>query len=157
MGLLSRQNAPGMPPLEIDDARALALELAGLSSARSAVDAMADGVVLGPGERALRRVGLWLRMRTGGLWSDAVWASVIVTDSRLIARLPAGDLVSLWWGSIVGFDVDLTEQRVILDYGDGTPRLLAGAAVSLAAVAGVVRLYGVEALTTHAALAPLRA
>ncbi|MFW5473137.1 hypothetical protein ACOCJ5_07505 [Knoellia sp. CPCC 206450] len=96
-------------------------------------------------------------MRTEGNWSEPAWASVIVTDGRLVARMPAGDLVSLWWGSIMGFDVDLEEQRVILDYGDATPRLVSGPQVSIVAVAGVALLYGVPALATHAALSPVRA
>ena len=157
MGLRSRFSPTGALPLELDDARALALELAGLKPRPFDIDTMVDGVVLGIGEHPLRRVGLWLRMRTEGNWSEPVWASVIVTDGRLIARMPAGDLVSLWWGSIMGFDVDLEEQRVILDYGDATPRLVSGPQVSIVAVAGVALLYGVPALATHAALGPVRA
>jgi hypothetical protein len=65
--------------------------------------------------------------------------------------------VSLWWGSLVGFEVNLGEDFVILDFGDGRPRALSGSGVALVAVAGVARLYGVGALTTHPALEPLRA
>jgi hypothetical protein len=45
---------------------------------------------------------------------------------------------------------------VVLDFGDGRPRLVAGPDVSTVAVAGVAHLYGVEALTRHEALTRIR-
>lgn len=152
----SQLATPAVTPLEVDDARALALEVAGLRPPGQAIDAAAAGVVLAPDERAFRVVGLWLRMRSDGRWSEAAWATVIVTDQRLLARLPLGELVSLWWGSLMGFDVDLANQTVILDYGDGFPRLVAGPSASVVAVVGVAQLYGPQALTTHPGLAMLR-
>jgi hypothetical protein len=44
----------------------------------------------------------------------------------------------------------------VFDYGDGSPRAVSGADAALVAVAGIASLYGVEQLTTHPALAPLR-
>jgi hypothetical protein len=141
---------------EVVDARALALELAGMRDA-APINAMAQGLVLEPDELGRRVAALWLRIRVNGQWSPASWSQVLVSDHRLLVRLSGGELVSLWWGSLVGFEVNLGEDFVILDFGDGRPRALSGSGVALVAVAGVARLYGVEALTTHPALEPLRA
>ena len=137
------------------DARNLALELAGIS-APFTIDAMAAGLVLEQGEHGRRMVGLWLRMRLGGTWSQPSWSQVLITDRRLLVRLDTGELVSLWWGALVGFEADLEKGNVVLDFGDGHPRLLSGPAVALVAVTGVGRLYGPEAMLAHPALAPLR-
>jgi hypothetical protein len=144
------QNAP-----EADDARAFALELAGLRPGMP-IDTMALGLVLDPGEVGNRVVPLWLRMRVGGNWGQASWSQGVVTDRRLLVRLHTGELVSLWWGSLLGFEVDLVAGHVVLDFGDGRPRLLSGPGVELVAVAGIAAVYGVEALASHPALAPLR-
>jgi len=137
------------------DARELALELAGLSAPLT-IDAMAAGLVLEHGELGRRMVGLWLRLRLNGMWSQPRWSQVLITDRRLLVRLDTGELISLWWGSLVGFEADLDRSHVILDFGDGRPRSLSGPAVALVAVAGVNRLYGSQALVVHPALAPLR-
>jgi hypothetical protein len=121
------------------------------------INAMAQGLVLEPDELGRRVAALWLRIRVNGQWSPASWSQVLISDHRLLVRLSGGELVSLWWGSLVGFEVNLDEDFVILDFGDGRPRALSGSGVALVAVAGVARLYGVEALTTHPALEPLRA
>ena len=153
--LKKRPAESAVAPLNVDDARALALELADMRPALS-VDTMALGVVLEPGERAHRVCALWLRMRLGGQWSTADWCQVLVTDRRLLVRFPSGELVSLWWGSLVGFGARLEDAYIVLDFGDGRPRLVAGADVSTVAVAGIAHLYGVEALTRHAALERVR-
>ena len=137
------------------DARELALELAGVS-APFTIDAMAAGLVLEHGELGRRMVGLWLRIRLNGTWSLPGWSQVLITDRRLLVRLDTGELISLWWGSLVGFEADLERGLVVLDFGDGRPRLLSGPGAALVAVAGVSRLYGPGALLAHSALAPLR-
>jgi hypothetical protein len=137
------------------DARNLALELAGMN-APFTIDAMAAGLVLERGEFGRRMAGLWLRVRLNGMWSQPSWSQVLITDRRLLVRLGTGELVSLWWGSLVGFEADLEQGHVVLDFGDGHPRSLSGPAVALVAVAGVGRLYGPEAMLAHPALAPLR-
>ena len=138
-----------------EDARRLALELAGLRPARS-IDLMALGVVLQPEERALSVAAGWLSVRVELRWQPPCWAGLVVTDRRVLARLPAGDLASLWWGAVVGLDIDLVRGQVILDGGDGAPRALTGPHVAPVAVAAVWALYGVEALLTHRGLGPLR-
>jgi hypothetical protein len=137
------------------DARNLALELAGMNPSFT-IDAMAAGLVLEQGEFGRRMAGLWLRMRLNGAWSQPSWSQVLITDRRLLVRLDTGELVSLWWGSLVGFEADLQQGHAVLDFGDGHPRSLSGPAVALVAVAGVGRLYGPEAMLAHPALAPLR-
>lgn len=137
------------------DARALTFELAGFAPVTT-FDAMQAGLVLGRGETAYRFVAAWLRQRTPHGWSEASWCQVLVTDRRLLLRLGDGVLISLWWGSLVGFQADLVHEHVTLDYGDGSPRLLSGTAAPILAVAGVSQIYGPEALLTHPALEPLR-
>jgi hypothetical protein len=139
-----------------DDARQLAMEIAGLRPSGS-VDPVAMRVVLEPEETAWRQLDdLWLRVMVDGAWSDAASASALLTNCRLLVRLRSGEVLSLWWGSLVGFDPDLARGHVVLDYGDGSPRLVSGPGAAHVAVAGIASLYGVEALTTHPALDPLR-
>lgn len=64
MGILSkRARAEPLAPVCIEDARRLALELAGLE-APNYLDPMRMGLVLEPGEDARRAVGLWLRVQS---------------------------------------------------------------------------------------------
>ena len=139
-----------------DDARRLALEIAGLEPAGS-VDPVDLRVVLEEGESAWRRLDdLWLRIRVDGVWSDASPGTALLTTHRLLVRLRSGEVIALWWGSLVGFDPDLDHGHVVLDYGDGTPRSVSGFSAAHVAVAGVASLYGVESLTSHPALSALR-
>jgi hypothetical protein len=137
------------------DARGLAIELArGEPSAR--FDPMKEGVVLQPGETVYRRVPLWIRVQQDGRWAEASYADVIVTDMRLFCRFAAGRVSLLWWGGVVAIDVDLVNEHIVMDYGDGQPVSLSGPWVAAAAVAGVAVIYGVQGLVDHSALAPLR-
>ena len=138
------------------DARNLALEFAGMEPSGS-LDPMVAGVVLQPGESLRRLVNAWLRQRTPEGWTEPSWSQVFVTDQRLLVRLGSGELASLWWGSLVGFEADLVADHVVLDFGDGLPRLLSGPSAAVMAVAGVAALYGPAALATHPALSPIRA
>lgn len=137
------------------DARALALALAGLAPLQPA-DPMSLGLVLEPGETAYRVHSAWLSHRAGNGWSHPVHSRVVVTDRRLIVGMPLGSVTSLWWHSLVGFHPDLGRSSLILDYGDGYPRLLSGPDMASAIVVGVAALYGVAALAEHGALEPLR-
>lgn len=150
-----RAPSSALTPAAVEDARALALELAGLRPAH-VVDPTALGVVVEPGEAALRAVAVWVRWRVDGQWLPAQHCPALVTDRRVVVRLPASGLRSFWWGSLVGLDIDLVAGHVVLDYGDGRPRALSGDAVPVVAVAAVAAAYGLEALTTHEAIAPLR-
>lgn len=139
----------------VEDARALALELAGLRP-RQAIDPAALGIVIEPDEASLRTVEVWLRWLLDGQWLPAQHCPALVTDRRLIARLPTSGLRSFWWGSLVGLTVDLDAGHVILDCGDGRPRALSGEAAPLLAVAAIAGAYGVQALATHEAISALR-
>lgn len=139
-----------------DSARSTVLELIGAAPARP-IDAIAQGLVLEHGERGVRQTGAWLDLRWMGQWQSAQWVIVTVTDRRLLARLPSGELVSLWWGSVVGIHVDLASVQVILDAGDGAPRRLSGPDAPTIAVAALWFLFGQEGLLRHPSLAPLRA
>jgi hypothetical protein len=137
------------------DARALALELArGVPSVR--FDPMRAGVVLLPGESVYRRLPIWVRVQQDGRWAAASYADVIVTDMRLLCRFATGHLASLWWSGIVGLNVDLEAEHVVLDFGDGQPVSLSGVQVSVVSVAATASIYGAQALVGHPALAPLR-
>ncbi len=145
---------PAIGAADAEDARLLALELAGLAPERQ-IDQIGVRVVLEPGERAPRATvaRLWWWQ---GAWVGGVDCTLVVTDRRLIVRMPDASLGSLWWGSMVGFEADLNRGQVVVDFGDGSPRLLMGSGTAVVAVAGVAALYGIPALSGHPALAPLR-
>src|SRR5690242_18723580 len=121
-----------------------------------AVDAQLLGVALRPDETIRRAAATWFRVLVDRQWSEASPSQVMITDRRLILRLGSGELASLWWGSLIGFEADLDNGHVLLDFGDGRPRLLSGEAAPLVAVAGVAQIYGVAALATHPCLEQLR-
>ncbi|GAA2501639.1 hypothetical protein [Terrabacter carboxydivorans] len=153
--LKSAPRAPDVVEIE-EDARHLALELAGLVPA-IVVDVMGRGLVLESGERAWREVCVDLRYRSGGSWTPAISSLALVTDRRILLKTSDCRIVSLWWGSLVGFEPCPSSGYAVLDYGDGAPRLLSGRQVWAIAVVGVAAVYGVEALATHPALERLRA
>ena len=68
-----------------EDARHLALEAAGLRPS-PVVDVMRRGIVLEPGERAWREVGVELRHHVSGEWCAAMPAVALVTDRRCAAQ-----------------------------------------------------------------------
>lgn len=139
----------------VEDARVLALEVSGLRP-RRLLDPAALGLVLEPGESAYRAMDLWVSQRGASGWPAPVSCPVVVTDARLIVRMPLGELASLWWRPLVGFEPDLDHSALVLDYGDGCPRCLSGPGAAAATVVGIATLYGVPALATHTALAGLR-
>jgi hypothetical protein len=140
------------------DARRLALDLArGQSSIP--FDPMRAGVVLQPGETAYRQVpAMYDQLGDHGPfgWTQPVAVNVLVTDQRAFMRSPDGSLISLWWHGAQGFEANLHNETLILDYGDGQPRCLAGPAVPVIAVAGIAAIYGADSLLRHPAIAPLR-
>ena len=138
-----------------DDARALAVELGrGVSS--SGFDAMSAGLVLLPGETAYRWVQVWIMVQHDGCWAPPSWAQILVTDQRLLCRCGDGRLVSLYWSDVVGMQIALDQQSIILNYGDHAPVALSGVETAVIAVAAVATLYGVSSLLAHPALAALR-
>jgi len=141
---------------EILDARALALQLTRLTESAVSIDPSSLGIVLQPGETAFRHVGAWLGIRIDGVWQHPEWVSLVITDRRLIARFANDELASLWWGGVVGMSASPAEGRIVLDFGDGRPRLLGGPCLPAILVAAVWALYGPQALVTHPDLALFR-
>jgi hypothetical protein len=140
-----------------EDARHLAVELAAGRPARP-IDAMSLGLVTEPDETAYRYVSAAISQydKRERLWPFPVPVAVLITDQRLIVRLPRGATFSLWWRGIVALDVDVDAGRVVLDYSDNEPRALGGPAVSDIAVAAVAGVYGVAGMLRHPGLDCLR-
>ena len=139
-----------------DDARRLALEIAGHVPLQR-LDPIALGVVLDAAESATRTVQVSARSLDDGRWSDEEPCRAVVTDQRLLLRRASGELVSFWWSTVVGLEVDLAQQRIVLDFGDGHPCGLSGPHVALPAVMAIARVYGAEGLIRHPSLESLRA
>ncbi|KRC90079.1 hypothetical protein ASE25_11355 [Terrabacter sp. Root85] len=154
-GLRSRPRPARLRSDDSADARQLALELAGLTPLRI-VDVMSLGLVLEPGERALRQVPLEVRHADRTRWTGESRGVSLLTDRRLLVNLETGHSISFWWGTLVGFRPCVEGGYAVLDYGDGIPRLLSSRALASIAVAGVAVLYGNAGLVEHPALALLR-
>lgn len=141
--------------IAVADARALALELVrGLPM--HPIDTMSAGIVLGGGETAFRQVSTWIYTFESPCWATPAPVDVLITDQRLVCRLPAGQLASLPWSGMMGLSIDLADEHVLVDYGDGQPHCFAGSATAVLAVAAVACVCGLPALITHPALGPLR-
>ena len=139
----------------VEDARRLALEISGHASTQR-IDPMSLGLVLEPGEVASRTVPVSVRSLDGGLWSGEEPCLAVVTDQRLLLRRAHGELVSCWWATVVGLEVDLAQERMVLDFGDGRPCGLFGPHVAVPAVMAIARMYGAEGLIRHPSLESLR-
>ncbi len=140
---------------EQQDARELALELAGLTPGR-VVDTTALGVVLEPTESAYRVVGVWISAMLGGTWLPYERAWGVVTDRRLLLAWGDHQLAAIWWATVVRCEIDLEATSVVVDVGDGRPKLIAGPSAAVVAVCAAARLFGLEALATHPGIAVLR-
>jgi hypothetical protein len=57
---------------------------------------------------------------------------------------------------VVGLEVDLASEHVILDYGDGEPIGLSGFRAAVISVMAIASVHGLEALIGHPSLAPIR-
>jgi hypothetical protein len=155
-----------------DDARQLAIDL--FHCHPSSISAYGIGVALEPDELIYRQV--WAqystlgatpdmvdrrgRLRCGSpLWKDWGWCDTLITSCRLITRLAgdSGRLISNWWPSIAGVQIDLEHQIVTMDDRTSDWRgLYAGPATPIIAVAAVERIYGPAALIEHPGLRMLR-
>ena len=132
------------------------------------------GVALEPGEVLYRQV--WARYWTLGQptelvsssgrvqhvpssWRDWGWCQTLLTSHRLLTRLTAdgGRLISNWWTSIGGVQVDLQRDLVTLDDRTSNWRgAYGGPAVAIISVGAVSAVHGLTALVDHPALEPLR-
>jgi hypothetical protein len=80
----------------------------------------------------------------------------LITNQRLAARQPDGQVVSIYWSAIEAIGIDLAREVVVLDGADGYHGELAGPAMAPIAVAAIATCYGPRALLDHPALEPLR-
>jgi hypothetical protein len=81
----------------------------------------------------------------------------LITNRRLAARQPDGQVVSIYWSAIEAISVDLTREVVVLDGTDGYHGVLIGPAIAPIAVAAIATCHGPRTLLDHPALEPLRA
>lgn len=139
----------------VEDARRLVLEISGHAPTQR-IDPMSLGLVLVLGEVASRAVPLSVRSLEGGQWSGEELCLAVVTDQRLLLRRAHGELVSFWWATVVGLEVDLAQQRMVLDFADGRPCGLFGSHVAVPAVMAIACIYGAEGLIRHPSLESLR-
>jgi hypothetical protein len=155
-----------------EDARRLALDL--YHGRPGPLGPYEIGLALEPGEVLYRQV--WAPYWTLGTPTELVdgygrvkvvppawrawgWCHTVITSQRLATRLAAdgGRLVSNWWPSIAGVQVDLGCHLVALDDRAGSWRgAYGGPAAAIMAVAAIERVHGPAALVHHPALAPLR-
>ena len=132
------------------------------------------GVVLEEGEQLHRAV--WVsystlgrtpdyldgqgRLRHGSpYWRDWGWCQTLLTSHRLASRLANdGDrLISNCWPAILGVEVDLEADAVVLEDGVGEWRgLYRGPATAIIAVAAIEHLYGTTALSEYPGLQSIR-
>jgi hypothetical protein len=156
-GAKRRQQAQLAWAAACDDARHLAVELAAGRPAQP-IDVMRLGLVIDPNETAYRYVAATISQfdMRAGLWPIPTPVAVIMTDRRLIARLPHGAVISYWWTTVVALDVDFAGGHVVLDYGDNEPRAIGGPALATIGAMAIGAIFGVEGLIRHPALAPLR-
>lgn len=80
----------------------------------------------------------------------------LITNERLAARKPDGQVVSIYWSAIEAISIDLAREIVVLDGADGYHGELAGPAIAPIAVAAIATCHGPQALLDHPALEPLR-
>jgi hypothetical protein len=158
-------------------ARELALTIVrGQSSAMQAYDL---GIVLNNGESAWQRVpaDYWYRGELSWMVQDNSYRGYrstinevhqpyvihgglldwLITNQRLAARKPDGQVISIYWSAIEAISVDLTQEIVGLDGTDGYHGELAGPAIAPIAVAAIATCHGPRALLDHPALELLRA
>jgi len=117
-----RQRAQLARAAACDDARRLAVELAAGRPAQP-IEVMRLGLLIDPDETACRYVTATISQydKSFGIWPFPLPAAVLITDQRLIVRLPHGAAFSLWWRGIVALDVDVAAGRVVLDYATTSP------------------------------------
>ena len=144
----------------------------------SAMQAYDLGIVINDGETAWQRAPADYRWRGENTWMvqhnrysgyrstisevhqpcvvHAGMLDWLITNQRLAARKPDGQVVSIYWAAIEAIGVDLTREVVVLDGTDGYHGELRGPAIAPIAVAAIATCHGSQALLDHPALESLR-
>ena len=160
-----------------DNARTLALAIVGGN--QPAVPLYDLGIVLDPCEIVWQRTPAdywwrgqqtWTEQRTSHYGRRSTLTQVhrpilncagtldwLITNQRLAAREPSGEVISISWAAIHAVSIDLAGDAVLLDAADGYHGELRGPAVAPVAVAAIGYCLGPRALLDHPALAALRA
>jgi hypothetical protein len=153
------------------DARRLALQIAD-GGPYPPVDVYSYGLVANDGEQ-LYRV-FWMHWHVREIWTDnriidpranrqfPVWpqpqpAHLMLTDQGIACRDHDGELFSIYWNGLSGFQVDVPFERITLHYQDGRAGAFTGTAAPVLAVAAIAHLYGTEGLLQHPAMRVLHA
>jgi hypothetical protein len=90
-------------------------------------------------------------------WQDYGQIDWLVTSQRVVGRLPArSEIFSVWWSGLVGVDIDLKRDRIVLNAVNGWTGMLGGPGLAPIAVAAVAMCHGLEALRVHPALEKVR-
>lgn len=128
--------------------------------------AYGTGIVLAAGEAVwaenvpadwlVHETYTWPNGGTAKQWDRHGVRPWLITDRRLVSRQPDGTLSQVVWAAVTGCRVDLAGETVIFNAVDGWQGGLSGPNTAVIAVAAVAGLYGVQALTEHPGLAPLR-
>jgi hypothetical protein len=157
-------------------ARELALTIVG--GQPSAMQAYDLGIVLGDRETAWQRAPAdywWRGERTWTVQHNSYYghrstigevhqqcmyhAGVLdwlITNQRLAARKPDGQVVSIWWRAVEAISADLSHEIVVLEGTNGYHGELRGPAIAPITVAAIATCHGPQALLDHPALEPLR-
>ncbi|WAX55111.1 hypothetical protein M6B22_11120 [Jatrophihabitans cynanchi] len=163
--------------LAYDNARALAVAIVGAD--QPALRIYDFGIVLGEGEVVWQRTPAdywwrgqqtWTEQRTSYNGGRSTLTNIrrpvlncagtlewLITNQRLVAREPTGEVISIYWTAIEAVGIDLTAEVVVLDGADGYHGELRGPAIAPVAVAAIGCCHGPYALLDHPALAALRA
>jgi hypothetical protein len=153
------------------DARRLAIQIAD-GGAHPPVDVYSYGLVLNDGEQPYRV--FWMHWHMREIWTNnrstaphvnsefAVWpqpqpAHLMLTDQRIACRDHHNELFSIYWHALSGYQVDISAERITIDYDDGRAGAFTGTAAPLLAVAAVAHLSGNEGLLQHPAIRALHA
>lgn len=160
-----------------DNARALALAIVG--GYQPTVPLYDLGIVLGPGEVVWQRTPAdywwrgeqsWSEQRTSYYGRRSTLTNIrrpvlncagtlewLITNHRLVAREPTGEVISIHWTAIQAVGIDLTADAIGLDGAEGYHGELRGPAIAPVAVAAIGCCHGPYAILDHPALAALRA
>lgn len=93
---------------------------------------------------------------TVSAWHDHGKVDWLITSERIVGRPGGGELISIWWATVAGLDIDQRRDRITLQTENGWRGRLSGPCVAPLAVAAVAACHGARGVLLHPALAYLR-